>query len=140
MNLLISANKLSFKNSPYNTQYYSLDIKTKQIKKQIVENIIKGVDGRTISTVEKGDVIPALKMNSDYLKEHAEKIINAMENDVLDVDGNVINQYQENFDPFVEKEEHAPFKMGFTEIWLLCLITLFSSVGIIVLFLLINNI
>ena len=128
MNLILSANKTSFNYSPYDTQYYFLDIKTKQIEKQQPKEVVENFKDRSLTTVEQADNIPALQRNSNYLKEQAERMVEEMVKGNIDVNGNIINQ-QGN--PNVQMR-------GFTEKWLLCLLILFSGITMILIKILIG--
>ena len=81
MNLLISANKLHFDFAPYDTHYYTLNLKNKSLQEITRENIIKSLHDNLIETVEREDVIPSIKSINDWetIRKNGENLENKTE-------------------------------------------------------------
>lgn len=81
VNLLISANKLHFDFAPYDTHYYTLNLKNKSLQEITRENIIKSLHDNLIETVEREDVIPSIKSINDWetIRKNGENLENKTE-------------------------------------------------------------
>ena len=68
LSLIMSANKFSFHYSPYNTQYYQLNLDTREMQKIMPDQLYDLLQERSIQLVDQEDFIPNLAINSQHYK------------------------------------------------------------------------